>query len=635
MATDAVAMELADSSECLRCLVVSSGPNADQVMLSIKKFNDQYIWEQDQLVLHTTQDMPCPWHGALPAFPDMQIMWSEICHCGSIDDEWFLVFLLSYITDHFKGTVMAQVFSNEGQFILTEAAHLLPSWVDSVRNGSIDEIAKDRIWLYDGSLHLVPLRWFAEDLSPKALTMSRAVRAVRCSTTATLAPARIQEFLYKRHLSRFPKAIQHLRHRAKVMLPKAAAGVLMRSQQICGCAARAFIERTAPEMRAAMCNAQFWPATPDISAVACYVITMRKSHYGSLAAAPFSAPKSWPMPAPHAGGLSRAAQLGLKLTIGLNLLFLQSSILSGGGVPDTTAFDARMKALPEWQRYLKALYRQNFFGDETDGSAEYHRRFRHAEAAFHDSQVFIGIRIREASMLRNIRALASTPLTDAELKKCDEDHEDSDAWMADEFGQKMDLYSQMQKASTGRCRADHPARATDSMTHDPADLSANDVMDRLSRFLDAGSSVAGAEPDQSSFSCDAEKLLQILEGDSVVRLKDGSDAGEDSDLESDASAAQEASQDEADTASTAPCIQYETDAENRSFMAAYMDQLQTELVEHNGRDRHVDVNMESVANLLKSVTQEASIQPGAAQGLFGMLGVDIPKQVNTESREQC
>lgn len=321
---------------------------------------------------------------------------------------------------------MAQVFTNEGQFMLIEAANLLPSWVDCSRHGSIDEIAEGRVWIYNGLLHLIPLHGDGEeDISPKSLTVSRAAHAVRGSTTSTLAPARIQEYLSKHHISRFPSAIFDICHRAKVCLPRSAAAVLMRHKDICASASRAFLDRTAPEMRATLNNSRFWPKSgvhSNLVMVTC-IIQLRKSHYASLAASPFSAPKAWPRPPNESSAAHKQADLGVKLTIGLNIL-LHRSISED---PDCAAEHARFEKLPEWHRYTSALRSQGFFGDEVDGSAVHQRRCKDAEAAFRGSRIFADIQRRAAALLRDVQAAEDAPVTDAEVAHSVQGAEDSDS----------------------------------------------------------------------------------------------------------------------------------------------------------------------------------------------------------------
>lgn len=325
-----------------------------------------------------------------------------------------------------QGEVMAQVFTNEGQFMLTEAAHLLPSWVDCSRHGSVDEIAEGRVWIHNGLLHLIPLCGDrAEDFSPKALTMNRAVRAVRCPTISTLAPARIQEYLFKYRLSRFPSAISETHHRAKVSLPRSVAAVLMRHQDICASASRAFLDRTASEMRAALNNSRFWTEGSihsNIVMVTC-IIQLRRSHYASLVASQFSAPKTWPRPPNESSAARKQAALGLKLTVGLNILLHRSS----ADDPEFVAEHGRLEKLQEWHRYTSALRKQGFFGDEVEGSVVQQRRCKDAEVAFRGSRIFADIQRRAAALLRDVQAAQDMPVTDAEVAQSLQGAEDSDS----------------------------------------------------------------------------------------------------------------------------------------------------------------------------------------------------------------
>lgn len=189
----------------------------------------------------------------------------------------------------------------------------------------------------------------------------------------------------------------------------------------------------------------------------------------------------------------------------------------------------------------------------------------------------------------------------------------------EEFNSRIEAYTHTQ------CTDSIPhARSQSKDAHSSAALSAVDVMDRLSRFFESGSSAAGACPNPSSFSLDAEKLLQALRGDEQSRSHwSGSD--EDSNVSASGTDDDEmhAHTDSLDDSSASR-------SQSQSFMKAYMDQMESEIGKKAGRDSHVDVSMETVSNLLRSVTEGSDIQPGAAHGLFGMLGVSVPKQMNVE-----
>ena len=195
--------------------------------------------------------------------------------------------------------------------------------------------------------------------------------------------------------------------------------------------------------------------------------------------------------------------------------------------------------------------------------------------------------------------------------------------MADEFGHKIEAFIHQDCCATDADTSTPVRNAGESHACESADLSAHDIMDRLSRFLEAGSSAAGAETDPASFSFDAGKMLQLLQGNSEGRPR-----VRDADGESDASSgsSDEHVTDESTQGEPALDDLSETHSQ-QGFMYTYMNQMESELSEKtngNTRDDHVDVNMESVSNLLKSVTAGSAVMPGAGHGLFGMLGVDVP-----------
>jgi hypothetical protein len=65
--------------------------------------------------------------------------------------------------------------------------------------------------------------------------------------------------------------------------------------------------------------------------------------------------------------------------------------------------------------------------------------------------------------------------------------------------------------------------------------------------------------------------------------------------------------------------------EDEPFMSEYMQHLDEELNENSiEKLKGVDIDMSCVADLLRSV-EEGSGQPGAAEGLIGMLGMRLPK----------
>ena len=84
---------------------------------------------------------------------------------GSLDygenvlDEWFVVSLLYHITKHLD-TLLARVTDGDGEFLLIEAASVLPSWASDPSK------AEGRVFLFKGNLHLLPTCSSPGSISP-------------------------------------------------------------------------------------------------------------------------------------------------------------------------------------------------------------------------------------------------------------------------------------------------------------------------------------------------------------------------------------------------------------------------------------------------------------------------------------
>ena len=63
------------------------------------------------------------------------------------DDEWHVVHLLRRVTEAFD--VAVQIWDEDGEFLLIEAAYSLPSWLEPA-------VAPNRVWTFRGAVHCLP-----------------------------------------------------------------------------------------------------------------------------------------------------------------------------------------------------------------------------------------------------------------------------------------------------------------------------------------------------------------------------------------------------------------------------------------------------------------------------------------------
>jgi hypothetical protein len=361
-----------------------------------------------------------------------------------------------------QGTAAQLAHSDGTCFLLTEAADLLPRWLDNSRHGSVEVIARNRIWILNGQLHIIPLKTRmppAQDLSPGKLTFDVALDVLHSSDVSTHAPLRIQEYLGREHFARYPCAAESVTHRARVCVPLRAASVLVTSPNIAAAAARAFLGRRPKDMTSAMSVSEVWPripragpasggryskglatagagaaagqqggkdadykreATEDGDEETCTreggetaeelitcTLLLRKRHFKALTAQPLMVPKGWRVPECSSSGTGREVSLGIAMALGLQMYArsLGVDMWAAYGVEQRQGGAPEVDHLPEWTTYIGNLQQNGYFQGNIQGSQEYRQRLAQARAAFLQSPELSARRNAPAEQLvRQLRA---------------------------------------------------------------------------------------------------------------------------------------------------------------------------------------------------------------------------------------
>ncbi|GKY91794.1 hypothetical protein MPSEU_000151100 [Mayamaea pseudoterrestris] len=157
-------------------------------------------------------------------------------YAASVADEWFLIGLVMQFTlnYHDKNIVASCWDCDDGQVLLVQSAHELPTWVDDVG----PENCLHRCWIRNGGVHLNPPRAMKTHASKNAtkLSLSEALSSLRSSSTSLYdsnVSAVIQETVRRTQTnSRF--------HTSAVALPRSAANLFYHRPDLIGAAAYAF-----------------------------------------------------------------------------------------------------------------------------------------------------------------------------------------------------------------------------------------------------------------------------------------------------------------------------------------------------------------------------------------------------------
>ncbi|CAF9916776.1 MAG: hypothetical protein ALECFALPRED_010865 [Alectoria fallacina] len=233
----------------------------------------------------------------------------------SVEDEWLIVYILRELSKQFP-TIWIRIADTDGQFLLIEAANVLPRWLNP-------EVADFRLWLNNGKLLVVPLEKPEEqgiEAKPGPLTLNEALEVVENQTSKLLhLPAVEAEAFYR--LQRYPKQVLDSLHHALLTIPRKLAYVLHEDAAYTSAAVDAFYLRDPIALRplqASDHNGLHFPPT-DLVAVS---VKFTKVGYAQLKSQQFAAPALWAeyVSAKRELKSQDRAEMGMKVTCGFEML---------------------------------------------------------------------------------------------------------------------------------------------------------------------------------------------------------------------------------------------------------------------------------------------------------------------------
>ncbi|KAF8978224.1 hypothetical protein BGZ46_006702 [Entomortierella lignicola] len=379
----------------------------------VTELAQDYIWHKDAFNLRIESNK----EQSLYSQPYLR---GETRVGDSLDDEWMIVFLLREITKRVPGSV-ARIQDNDGEFLLIEAADYIPSWLDP-------DNSENRVFIYDGSLHIIPIAVTAEEKStfpstigtklksPKlhdALDIIRSGLRVsaadnedsRQEIVSTLASLDIQRAAFGPILSDSSeqhfaaKKILDQRHYARCQIPVEVAVILQVRPELITRACEAFYTRDALAMAACSRMEKFLPVpsgsvkgttlppeayrlgkneNPFVSTAVCFT----KTCYAQVMGQQFRPPKVWDgiVPTPSGDDNSdlrrvKEAELGMKLTCGFEIL---CSSEYPGDFGFKSGAEIKVEDFPfatdnGWRAFKNNLTNRKYFGNEHPSSQEYRK----------------------------------------------------------------------------------------------------------------------------------------------------------------------------------------------------------------------------------------------------------------------
>ncbi|KAM0427175.1 hypothetical protein ACHAPT_007602 [Fusarium lateritium] len=264
-----------------------------------------YIWQKDEFNLTLKNEQGLVYLHGTTDYGD------------AVEDEWLIVYILRELTkSHPK--LWVRVFDTDGEFLLVEAANVLPRWLNP-------EIDNNRTWIHDGKLLIIPVKVEAS-LKTRNLTLPDAVEALKTKPDALVHSAFVEAEAFYR-LEKYPAQITESIHHSLVTIPRKLAYVLHSLPKSVAPAVEAFYLRDPIALKRVISPAE--PPTFPPQDLITVSVRFSKVLFAQLRSQRFDAPPTWQdviqkaqkeAPSGEADKITARLDIGMKLTCGFEML---------------------------------------------------------------------------------------------------------------------------------------------------------------------------------------------------------------------------------------------------------------------------------------------------------------------------
>lgn len=409
------------------CYTKPSETITEEILLQeITKFNeeiapyiDDYIWHSDTLIFR-----PRTKQALLLEKLTENTMGVEECDIlphiyvslhfdEDISDEWFIVFLIFKLTQTFDGLI-AKLIDSDGEFLLIEAANVLPSWANP-------ETCENRTFIYNGELHII---------REKYKTLFDLLNNIQEIPYFSKASDKVQDVLKKR-ISVYPNEIKKRHHKARVFLPEKAVSILQQKPGLVASAIRSICHSDPLERK--VCRAmRYFPPEQRIMVN----LKMTKCLYAMAIHCRYTGdPRTgWNIP-PITCSKYNAHILGVKIACGLEMLVACAHEERRRRMKETINDSEKMKANEyTLNAYLARLEASGYFRNLLKGSKDYEQLLNAAKDYYiqHLNSFNSTINTIKSDAEKVLEAWESIQSNDIELHAQDEvtlSPADSDSWL--------------------------------------------------------------------------------------------------------------------------------------------------------------------------------------------------------------
>ncbi|KAH8645620.1 SGT1 protein-domain-containing protein [Xylariales sp. PMI_506] len=270
-----------------------------------QRLTRDYIWQRDGLQLEVKNESGHTYLHGTSYYGD------------SVEDEWLIVYLLRELTKSYDN-LWVRVFDGDGEFLLVEAANVIPSWLNP-------EIDNNRVWIHQGKMKIIPLEKGSHKKRP--LTLDEAVIYIQLKPTSLVYSPFIEaEAMYR--LEKYPGQIQDSIHHSLVAVPRRLAYILHEKPAAIAPAVEAFYLRDPVAMKSLLSTTGTLSFPPeDLVTIS---VKFTKVLFAQLKSQRFTAPPQWASvleaaekKGTDAGDTQKRLerlQMGMKVTSGFEML---------------------------------------------------------------------------------------------------------------------------------------------------------------------------------------------------------------------------------------------------------------------------------------------------------------------------
>ncbi|BFZ60680.1 hypothetical protein YB2330_001722 [Saitoella coloradoensis] len=584
-----------------------------------------YIWQKEEfgLELTTSHGKPCL-KGS-----------TKFGEC--IDDEWLIVYILRQLSIKFYD-IGIQVTDTDGEFLLIEAAHVLPRWLNP-------DNADNRVWLRQGDVVIISPEQAQKRVNHEELSQAEALNVLRNAPATLLVDEKITKEALGRTKDYPAEARDHL-HRARITVPRRIAQILHTNPKLIAPAIDAFYTRDAVSLSACSRMTLF---SPDDSVT----ITARftKTLYAQIKGQRFDPPKPFVsvgvMPRPGRPGYEEA-ETGMKIACGFEMMCAGAVVDQRGDEINVEEYSFASDT--KWAKFVDELKSQGFFRDEIEGSAGWKKVEKTAKEAY------VKVKAAERKDVTSpigqvVRILKETPLpSDEDLGKWDTEA-DEDKWMKVDQDDLEKLLNERRGVATAD---DTDEEREDDPQESRTARKLREMVDKFGNFLnDENAGFEGAEFDDDFFDEDFEGEdedaddfdagdgdVEFNEEDFMEMLTETLNLAKIPGFTSASNVAEDAEGDGKGDKEDGKVRFEDVDDKEEESMQDIMDAMDAELAgtnvgqtfatDEDEADSEVDIDFNLAKNMLESFKSQGGLA-GPGGNLLARMGISLPNDEGSSS----